>query len=174
MLTLCSKEWDLARAGANEALNNVATDQIARVLLEARHRVDSAYARLQNCSAFIFTLETQLGIEKRWEKGGTDYNKYREEAALVDYRTALDELERLVVQRLFELSKLSMSGTGYKLRTQIGKALQRRSEAIRNALARYNTQAAKLNPPRPSLSWKEIAQYRNTSSYAVLVKKLSD
>jgi hypothetical protein len=31
---------------------------------------------------------------------------------LVNYRTALDDLERLVVQRLFELSKLSMSGTG--------------------------------------------------------------
>ena len=28
------------------------------------------------------------------------------------YRATLDELERLVVRRLFELSKLSMSGTG--------------------------------------------------------------
>ena len=48
---------------------------------------------------------------------------------------------------------------GYKLRQQISKALQRRSEAIRNAISRYNTQAAALNPPRPSVSWKDIAEY---------------
>jgi len=48
---------------------------------------------------------------------------------------------------------------GYKLRRQIGRALQRRSEAIRNAINRYNTQAAKLTPPRPLLSWKEIVEY---------------
>lgn len=37
--------------------------------------------------------------------------------------------------------------------------MQRRSEAIKNALNRYNTQAAKLNPPRPALTWKEIVDY---------------
>ena len=45
------------------------------------------------------------------------------------------------------------------MRRQIGKALQRRSEAIKNAINRYNTQAAKLTPPRTPLSWKEIVEY---------------
>lgn len=48
---------------------------------------------------------------------------------------------------------------GYKLRQQLGKALQRRSDAIRNAIDRYNAQAAALNPPRPKISWKDIAEY---------------
>ena len=58
--------------------------------------------------------------------------------------------------------------TGYKLRRQIGKALQRRSEAIRNALNRYNVQAAKLTPPRPPLSWKEIVDYSFLAEFDLL------
>jgi hypothetical protein len=80
--------------------------------LEARRRIDSTYAKLQHTNAYVFTLEAQLGIETRWEPGSAKYKKYKEEAGLVDYRETLDELERLIVQRLFELSKLGMSGTG--------------------------------------------------------------
>ncbi|KIK35339.1 hypothetical protein CY34DRAFT_26633 [Suillus luteus UH-Slu-Lm8-n1] len=61
--------------------------------------------------------------------------------------------------QLFELSKLSMSGTEYKLCQQISKDLQRRSEAIRNAINWYNIQAVALNPPRPKISWKDIVDY---------------
>ncbi|KAF8233273.1 hypothetical protein L208DRAFT_1020381, partial [Tricholoma matsutake] len=42
---------------------------------------------------------------------------------------------------------------------QIGKALQCQSEAIKNAINRYNTQAAKLDLLCPPLSWKEIVDY---------------
>jgi hypothetical protein len=48
---------------------------------------------------------------------------------------------------------------GYKLRRQIGKALQRRSAAIRTAITRYNMHAQALNPPRPKISWKDITDY---------------
>ena len=120
--------------------------------------------------AFIYTLERQLGIETRWAIESDEYWQYQHEAVLADYREVLDELEHLIVQRLLELSKLGLSGTGifyimpiiffkfnviyigYKLRRQIGKALQRHSEAIRKALSRYNTQAAKLVPPCPPLT----------------------
>ncbi|KAG2112373.1 uncharacterized protein F5147DRAFT_744589 [Suillus discolor] len=91
-------------------------------------------------------LEIQLGIDKQWEIGSEPYNHFCQEASLLKYCTVLDELKWLVVMHLFELSKLSLSGTGYKLRQQIGKALQRCSEAICNALNQYNTQAAALIP----------------------------
>ena len=58
--------------------------------------------------------------------------------------------------------------SGYKLRRQISKALQRRSEAIKKALKRYNTQAALLNPPRPPLSWKEIVDYSFIGEFDLL------
>ena len=57
---------------------------------------------------------------------------------------------------------------GYKLRRQISKALQRRSEAIRKAITRYNIQAAALNPPRPSISWKDITQYTFLGEFDLL------
>ncbi|KAG2100406.1 uncharacterized protein F5147DRAFT_747134 [Suillus discolor] len=82
--------------------------------------------------------------------------------------TTLDELECLVVMRLFKLSKLSLSGTGYKLQQQIGKALQRRSDAIRNAINKYNVQATALNPAQPRLSWKDIADYSFLGEFDVL------
>ena len=64
--------------------------------------------------------------------------------------------------------------TGYKLCRHIGKALQRRSEAIQNALNRYNTQAAKLNPPRPNLSWKEIVEYTFLAEFDLLRNSRTD
>ncbi|KAF8123536.1 hypothetical protein EV363DRAFT_1075379, partial [Boletus edulis] len=57
---------------------------------------------------------------------------------------------------------------GYKLRQQISKSLQRRSEAIRKAITQYNTQAARLVPPRPSVSWKDIVQYTSLGEFDLL------
>ncbi|KAG2086096.1 hypothetical protein BD769DRAFT_1681347 [Suillus cothurnatus] len=56
--------------------------------------------------------------------------------------------------RLFKLSKLSLSSMGYKLQQQIGKALQRHSNAIWNIINKYNVQATALNPPQPLLSYR--------------------
>jgi hypothetical protein len=87
-------------------------DQINSALAQARIRVDTSYTKLQNAEALVAHIEVQLAVDQRWEIGGPEYQRFKEEATLGKYRTALDELERLVVMRLFELSKLSLSGTG--------------------------------------------------------------
>ncbi|KAI0349008.1 hypothetical protein OH77DRAFT_1384823, partial [Trametes cingulata] len=84
------------------------------------------------------------------------------------YRLALDNLERLVVQRLFELKKLGMNGLGYKLREKIGQALKTRAEAIRKALAVYNKNAAALSPPRPALTWNDIMNMVSVGEFDLL------
>ncbi|KAH9918796.1 uncharacterized protein B0H18DRAFT_882567 [Fomitopsis serialis] len=84
------------------------------------------------------------------------------------YRRVLDNLERLVVQRLFELTKLGMSGIGYKMREKIGKALKARAEAIRKALSEYNRVAARLNPPHPKLTWHELMEMATLSEFDLL------
>ncbi|KAG2738887.1 hypothetical protein P692DRAFT_201842716 [Suillus brevipes Sb2] len=149
-------------------------EQINKALAQARIRVDSSYVKLQHAEVLVAHIESQLGVEARWEIGSNEYNEFKMEARLGKYRTALDDLERLVVMRLFELSKLSLSGTGYKLRQQIGKALQRRSEAIRNAIKRYNIQAVALNPPRPKISWKDIADYSFLGEFDLLRHSRND
>ncbi|KIM63445.1 hypothetical protein SCLCIDRAFT_94971, partial [Scleroderma citrinum Foug A] len=104
------------------------------------------------------------------------------EATMTRYHAALNKLECLVIRRLFELQKLLMSGTGkhflvvidfilllnlgYKLRQQISKGLQQWSEAIRNAITRYNTQARLIN--RPMVTWKDIAEYSFLGEFDLL------
>lgn len=79
-------------------------------LNQARVHVDTAYSKLQNMEQLAGYLEVQLGIDKCWEIGGEHYNRFQEEALLLRYHSVLDELERL-----FELSKLSLSGTGKRV-----------------------------------------------------------
>ncbi|KAG0702916.1 hypothetical protein DFH29DRAFT_804333 [Suillus ampliporus] len=108
-------DWVLAREAANNALTEIPASslmQINQALMAARIKVDSSYVKLQHAEALVAHMEIQLSIDVRWEIGGEEYNRFKDEASLSQYRTALDELERLVVMRLFELSKLSLSGTG--------------------------------------------------------------
>ena len=85
---------------------------MAAAINQACIQVELAYAKLQNAEALTAHLQDQLGLELHCEIGGEEYNCYKEEAMLGKYHKALGELEHLVVMRLFELSKLAMSGTG--------------------------------------------------------------
>ncbi|KAJ7223775.1 hypothetical protein C8J57DRAFT_1253341 [Mycena rebaudengoi] len=95
------------------------------------------------------------------------YNNYNtpEIAREQKYKQAVSELEWLVVQRLFELMKLGMSGVGYKLREKLSRVLKTRAEAIRKSLERYNAAAAALDPPRPRLSWNSIVRNADLAEF---------
>jgi len=60
----------------------------------------------------VLRYEEEHSIEHRWERDSDAYKAT--ETLLVErsYRRAVDNLERLVVQRLFELTKLGMNGVG--------------------------------------------------------------
>ncbi|TFK67055.1 hypothetical protein BDN72DRAFT_749260, partial [Pluteus cervinus] len=113
-------------------------------------------------------LEAALNIHERWDTTHPDYIRYHQETIATDYRKVVTELERLVVLRFAELTKMSLPGLGYKLRRQITKGLVRRNEAIRKAIERYNTQAARLVPPRDPLTWKQIADTAFLGNFDVL------
>ncbi|KAG1726444.1 uncharacterized protein EDB91DRAFT_1019027, partial [Suillus paluster] len=81
---------------------------------------------------------------------------------------ALDDVERLVVMRLLELTKLQMNGLGYKLCTQISKALKSCATAIQNALQCYNKYAATMMPPHPPLEWNQIVKYSFLAEFDLL------
>ena len=67
--------------------------------------------------ACIFEAELQLAA--RWQPSSEIYKYMLGELDKRRYRRAVDNLERLVVQRLFELSKLGMSGIGKFCSVQI-------------------------------------------------------
>ncbi|KAF8507268.1 hypothetical protein JB92DRAFT_2793630 [Gautieria morchelliformis] len=130
-----------------------------------RQQAWEAYEFLQK---EVMSIEETLDIAERWTPGchewevAMSYNKIRE------YQLAVDKLEGLVVQRLFELTKANLSGTGYKLRVHISKSLQTRCKAIQSALKRYNQAAAKLVPPRPRLEWQEVVEYGTLAEFDLL------
>lgn len=57
-------------------------------------------------------MEVKMGIETRWQPTDPQYVDTIKYMALRKYHRALDHLQKLVIQRLFELNKLNISGTG--------------------------------------------------------------
>jgi hypothetical protein len=60
----------------------------------------------------VIEMEVKMGIARRWQPGDQEYLKTMEYIQMHQYYRALDNLKRLVVQRLFELQKLNLSQTG--------------------------------------------------------------
>ncbi|KAG6839192.1 hypothetical protein C0991_005009 [Blastosporella zonata] len=75
---------------------------------------------------------------------------------------------------MFELSKMNLSQTGYKLRKHIAAALKARSQAIRTALEKYNAAAAAMSPPRPLLSWDIVVEYAFLADFDLLADTRQD
>ncbi|KAJ7829012.1 hypothetical protein B0H14DRAFT_3088175 [Mycena olivaceomarginata] len=96
-------------------------------------------------------MEKKMDILVRWTVDDEEYENAEALVASRHYRLALNKLEELVIKRLFELTKMNMSGTGYKLRKHIAKALQTRSKTIRTALGRYNAAATLAGSSLPHL-----------------------
>jgi len=57
-------------------------------------------------------LEGHLGISRRWVPEDEEWQAAARLVANRKYQQVLDNLERLVVSRIFELSKMNQSGTG--------------------------------------------------------------
>ncbi|EEB95808.1 hypothetical protein MPER_05166, partial [Moniliophthora perniciosa FA553] len=114
----------------------------------------------------IADYEVEHGIVKRWHEGSRRYNEALKELAHREYRRALEKLERLVVQRLFELTKLNRSELGYNERTKISDALKSRSGAIRTALNEFNQVAKKVG--RTPLDFDEILKMVTVADFDLL------
>lgn len=60
----------------------------------------------------VADLEAKLGILGRWTEQQREYQETLAYMKTNKFRRAVDKLQQLVVQRLFELSKANMAGTG--------------------------------------------------------------
>ncbi|KAJ3725407.1 hypothetical protein C8R42DRAFT_551403, partial [Lentinula raphanica] len=85
-----------------------------------------------------------------------------------DYQRSLDKLEGLLVARMFEMARLNVAGTGYKMRKHIANAMKTRSKSIQTALKSYNDAAAALTPPRQIIHWEEILELTFLSEFDLL------
>ncbi|KAG1845645.1 hypothetical protein F4604DRAFT_1936793 [Suillus subluteus] len=113
-------------------------------------------------------FELRHGITERWLPHDPKYVQAAQYSQERQFIRSVEELEGLVVRRLFELSKANLAGTGYKMRKYISKAITRRSAAIRTALEKYNKLAPLQNPPRPVLDYSEIVGYASLGEFSLL------
>ncbi|KAJ7868478.1 hypothetical protein B0H13DRAFT_2351364 [Mycena leptocephala] len=135
-----------------------------RIETQRRHALELRVRAL----AAVHDLELRLGITVRWVAGD---EQWAAAAAMVSkrrYQRALDNLQKLIICRMFELAKCNMSGTGYKLRKHIAKSLQARSKAVKAAITTYNEAALTMTPPKPTLDWEEVVEYAFLADFDLL------
>ncbi|KAF8518165.1 hypothetical protein BU17DRAFT_91300 [Hysterangium stoloniferum] len=125
-----------------------------------------AFLEMKHCHALenwdkdlvvVQELEVKLSFQVRWIP---DHPEWKAAALLVGkrhYQQCLDELEGLIVSRMFELTKMNMSQT-----------------AIRKSLDQYNTAASTITPPRPHLSWNDVVEYAFLANFNLLRDSLQD
>ncbi|KDQ06606.1 hypothetical protein BOTBODRAFT_121240, partial [Botryobasidium botryosum FD-172 SS1] len=73
---------------------------------------EQIYAKVQRAEKKVEAVEARLSIEQRWAENDEAYQEALKKSREHAYRKALDNLERLMVQRLFELEKSTMRATG--------------------------------------------------------------
>ncbi|KAG2096945.1 hypothetical protein BD769DRAFT_1631409 [Suillus cothurnatus] len=116
----------------------------------------SALQRLQLQMNIVKDFEHHHGIDERWMPSDPRYVEALKYYGQQHFIRVVKELEGLAVQRLIELSKVNLSGTGYKMCKYISKAITQQSSAIHTALNRYNKLAPLHVPPRPILDYAEV------------------
>lgn len=135
--------------------------------LEARRRI--TLEQLLALQEAVAKLEDDHDVSQRWTRENPQWIEAEHRRRHREFQKCLDELERLVVQRLLELSKAGLANTGYKLRMHIMKALTARSQSIKTALSRYNQAAAVLHGADvPKLTWEEVADVSVLADFDLL------
>ncbi|KAF9441502.1 hypothetical protein P691DRAFT_766210 [Macrolepiota fuliginosa MF-IS2] len=124
--------------------------------------------------AAVCDLEERLGIEEQWTPDSEQWVQAESLVGRQQYQWCLDELEALVVSHMFELMKMNMSQTGYKLCQYIAKALSQWSKAVKTALDRYNSAAKAMKPLCPTLKWEQVIKYVFLTDFDLLCESHED
>ncbi|KAJ7727652.1 hypothetical protein DFH07DRAFT_871547 [Mycena maculata] len=148
----------------NDTAYAEAAKSTRRLETQRRHALELQVKAL----AAVHDLEDQLDITARWMPGDQKWEAVAGMVRKRRYQRALDHLQGLIISRMFELAKCNMSGTGYKLRKHIAKALQARSKAVKNAITRYNAAAESMTPSKPTLDWDEVVEYAFLADFDLL------
>lgn len=79
---------------------------------KATRIVGSAYHKWEAAETLAIAMENRMDIAMRWLPTDPEYIAVIVASGERTYRRALDEIEQLIVQRLFELAKLNLMSTG--------------------------------------------------------------
>ncbi|KAJ7148713.1 hypothetical protein C8R43DRAFT_1128944 [Mycena crocata] len=165
-LSASQAKYSIVAAEAKKARDDNApyVPGVAKTEIARRH----AKEKVTRDTDAVMELEDILEILERWTTSSPKWVATVEAVKRRKYQLALDGLELLIVERIFELTKMNQSQTGYKMRKHIAKALQARSKAVKNAIDRYNAAASVLTPPMPHLTWEQVVEYAFLADFDIL------
>jgi hypothetical protein len=113
LLTLHRGESDQAKHAHQRLDYDIIHNGFTRKqITQVRTRYRTTYTRWVAHNEEVCRYEEEHGIEARWLPDSPAYNDALKLLSERKYCRAVDRLERLVVQRLFELTKLGMNGVG--------------------------------------------------------------
>ncbi|KAF9067575.1 hypothetical protein BDP27DRAFT_1534881 [Rhodocollybia butyracea] len=116
----------------------------------------------------VTQMEAALDISRHWNPLDAEYKAALQYMTEHKYCQALENLHLLIVKHLFEMHKLNISGTGYKMRTHIASGLQCCAKAIRNAVKECNKYAIALDPPCDMLDWTKVTHFSFIDQFDIL------
>lgn len=143
---------------------------------ERKHRNEEENER--KLIADVQALEACLDIQTRWTVGGDEWVKAKREVKEVEYRKTLDKLECLLIARMFEMSRLNVSGTGEPLTsfvsftaalkmdfqaTRCANTLHSPSKVVQKLCKTLSLLTTKLQLPSPLLA--EISPGTKSSTF---------
>jgi hypothetical protein len=112
-ITVLEKYW---KASSNwehlASKSGVGCGQITPPTVPLSAELKRALTLYNEASAEAEHFERILGITERWQLDSTEYKEAKKWSNERHYRLALDHLERLVIQRIFELQKANLVSTG--------------------------------------------------------------
>ncbi|KAJ7472491.1 hypothetical protein FB451DRAFT_1339449 [Mycena latifolia] len=147
-----------------QKLVNLSASYVAKAEVARRH----AREKMEKDLNAVLEVEAALEIVDRWTTTSSKWLATVTAVKKCKYQLALDALELLIVKRIFELTKMNRSQTGYKMRKHIAKALQARSKAVRSAIENYNAAACTLILPMPQLPWEQVVDYAFLADFDIL------
>ncbi|KAG1745409.1 uncharacterized protein EDB91DRAFT_1080328 [Suillus paluster] len=116
-----------------------------------------ATERLASIQHNVISMEPKLSIANWWSPLSAEYQETLTYMTLCKYHKALDNIQHLVVQRLFKLQRLNVSRT-----------------AIQNAVKKYNEAASELRPPWPPLEWSKVSHFSFLDEFNLLHETCQD
>jgi hypothetical protein len=109
----CRQQSDEAKLAWNRLDYDIIHNGFTRTqIANVRTRYCTMHSRWTAYNEEVCRYEEEHKIETRWVPDSPEYNDALRLCTERKYRWAVDKLERLVVQHLFEMTKLGMNGVG--------------------------------------------------------------
>ncbi|KAF8339940.1 uncharacterized protein EI90DRAFT_3012844 [Cantharellus anzutake] len=123
---------------------------------ELAYQASRAQRKVEDARCIVSALEATSSLTLPWLANSPQ----RQEAIQLrnerKYHRLLDDLEHRAISRQFELEKMGLPKTDYKTRQRISQLIGKWSRTLHSTLEKYNTAAAAMIPPKPSLTWDDI------------------